>query len=178
VPLKQYQERVLREVKHFLELLAAEQCRGNRHATLDAWRDAQKALGGIIGNCQERENGLGKDLPTVCVKVPTGGGKSLCYQLPGIAADALAVVVSPLIALMADQYRRLVLGGHPAAMIASGMDSNAAVGALAGLISLVMILMLGHSRVLFALRRAHLLPPAPGPVHPARARGSGRPQIT
>ena len=39
--------------------------------------------------------------------MPTGGGKSLCYQLPGIASDDLTVVVSPLIALMADQYRRL-----------------------------------------------------------------------
>ncbi len=65
------------------------------------------------------------------VVMPTGGGKSLCYQLPGIASDALTVVVSPLIALMADQYRRLVLGGHPAAMIASGMDAGQAVRALA-----------------------------------------------
>src|SRR5437763_4147837 len=65
------------------------------------------------------------------VVMPTGGGKSLCYQLPGIASDALTVVVSPLIALMADQYRRLVLGGHPAAMIASGMDAAAAARALA-----------------------------------------------
>ena len=65
------------------------------------------------------------------VVMPTGGGKSLCYQLPGIASDALTVVVSPLIALMADQYRRLVLGGHPAAMIASGMDAGAAARALA-----------------------------------------------
>ena len=65
------------------------------------------------------------------VVMPTGGGKSLCYQLPGIASDALTVVVSPLIALMADQYRRLLLGGHPAAMIASGMDQDAAGHALA-----------------------------------------------
>jgi len=65
------------------------------------------------------------------VVMPTGGGKSLCYQLPGIASDALTVVVSPLIALMSDQYRRLVLGGHPAAMIASGMDAGAAARALA-----------------------------------------------
>ena len=59
------------------------------------------------------------------VVMPTGGGKSLCYQLPGIATPDLTVVVSPLIALMADQYRRLVSGAHPAAMIASGMDDEA-----------------------------------------------------
>src|SRR5919108_2443953 len=59
------------------------------------------------------------------VVMPTGGGKSLCYQLPAIAPPDLTVVVSPLIALMADQYRRLVAGGHPAAMIASGMDEEA-----------------------------------------------------
>jgi len=58
------------------------------------------------------------------VVMPTGGGKSLCYQLPGIASPELTVIVSPLIALMADQYRRLVLGGHPAAMIASGMETG------------------------------------------------------
>jgi type III restriction enzyme len=77
VPLKQYQERVLREVKHFLDLLAAEQAAGNRHATLDAWREAKKTLPGLVGTYRERENGLGKDLPTFCVKVPTGGGKTL-----------------------------------------------------------------------------------------------------
>jgi ATP-dependent DNA helicase RecQ len=64
------------------------------------------------------------------VVMPTGGGKSLCYQLPGIASDDLTVVVSPLIALMADQYRRLRLGGHPVAMIASGMEGGAASAAM------------------------------------------------
>ena len=59
------------------------------------------------------------------VVMPTGGGKSLCYQLPGIASPDLTVIVSPLIALMADQYRRLLLGGHPAAMVASGMAESA-----------------------------------------------------
>jgi ATP-dependent DNA helicase RecQ len=64
------------------------------------------------------------------VVMPTGGGKSLCYQLPGIASGDLTVVVSPLIALMADQYRRLLLGGHPAAMIASGMEVDGVRDAL------------------------------------------------
>ncbi len=64
------------------------------------------------------------------VVMPTGGGKSLCYQLPGIATANLTIVVSPLIALMADQYRRLLLGGHPAAMIASGMQEDSVVAAL------------------------------------------------
>ncbi len=61
-----------------------------------------------------------------CLTVmPTGGGKSLCYQLPGLAGQDLTVVVSPLIALIADQYRRLVQGGHPAVMLASGMGEEA-----------------------------------------------------
>ena len=55
------------------------------------------------------------------VVMPTGGGKSLCYQLPALAGDGLVVVVSPLIALMADQLRRLHDAGVPAAMLASGM---------------------------------------------------------
>src|SRR4051812_41327917 len=76
------------------------------------------------------------------VVMPTGGGKSLCYQLPGIASPDLTVVVSPLIALMADQYRRLLLGGHPAAMIASGMDEAAVAGALHGVRS-------GEARIVF-----------------------------
>jgi ATP-dependent DNA helicase RecQ len=74
------------------------------------------------------------------VVMPTGGGKSLCYQLPGIAGPDLTVVVSPLIALMADQYRRLREGGHPVAMIASGMEADAAARALADVRS-------GHARI-------------------------------
>ena len=54
------------------------------------------------------------------VVMPTGGGKSLCYQLPGIASPDLTVIVSPLIALMEDQCRRLTELGHPAVMLASG----------------------------------------------------------
>jgi ATP-dependent DNA helicase RecQ len=58
------------------------------------------------------------------VVMPTGGGKSLCYQLPGLASRELTIVVSPLIALMADQWRRLSAGGHPAVMIASGLPGE------------------------------------------------------
>src|SRR3954465_3690673 len=58
------------------------------------------------------------------VVMPTGGGKSLCYQLPGIASEDLTVVVSPLIALMADQYRRLRSGGHPRGVAAPGVAAG------------------------------------------------------
>ncbi|HSZ14065.1 MAG TPA: RecQ family ATP-dependent DNA helicase [Solirubrobacteraceae bacterium] len=63
------------------------------------------------------------------VVMPTGGGKSLCYQLPALAGDAdpaqpLVVVVSPLIALMSDQWRRLREAGVRASMLASGMQEG------------------------------------------------------
>ncbi|HEY2334715.1 MAG TPA: ATP-dependent DNA helicase RecQ [Solirubrobacterales bacterium] len=64
------------------------------------------------------------------VVMPTGGGKSLCYQLPGLASEDLTIVVSPLIALMNDQWRRLTAAGHPVAMISSGMSPEEARGAL------------------------------------------------
>ena len=57
--------------------------------------------------------------------MPTGGGKSLCYQLPALASEDLTIVVSPLIALMADQWQRLAAGGHPAVMLASGLPDEA-----------------------------------------------------
>ncbi len=65
------------------------------------------------------------------IVMPTGGGKSLCYQLPGLATEDLTIVVSPLIALMQDQWQRLTRAGHPVAMISSGMSAEAARAALA-----------------------------------------------
>ena len=58
------------------------------------------------------------------VVMPTGGGKSLCYQLPALAGEGLVVVVSPLIALMTDQWRRLQEAGVNATMLASGMEEG------------------------------------------------------
>ncbi len=65
------------------------------------------------------------------VVMPTGGGKSLCYQLPALADLGLVVVVSPLIALMSDQLSRLKQAGVRATMLASGMEDGHNATALA-----------------------------------------------
>ncbi len=59
-----------------------------------------------------------------CVVMPTGGGKSLCYQLPALVLGKTAVVVSPLIALMQDQAASLAQMGIPAAVLNSMMPSH------------------------------------------------------
>ncbi len=60
------------------------------------------------------------------VGLPTGGGKSLCYQLPPLVTERVTVVVSPLIALMRDQVRALELNGYPAAALHSAVEPEEA----------------------------------------------------
>ena len=60
----------------------------------------------------------------VLAVMPTGGGKSLCYQVPALALGGLAIVVSPLVALMADQVAALKLAGVAAETINSSQDRD------------------------------------------------------
>jgi ATP-dependent DNA helicase RecQ len=64
----------------------------------------------------------GRDVLAV---LPTGGGKSLCYQLPAITLEGLSLVISPLIALMLDQISTLNDLGIPAVALNSGLDETA-----------------------------------------------------
>jgi ATP-dependent DNA helicase RecQ len=80
---------------------------------LDDFRPAQReVIEDILG---------GKDV--LCV-MPTGSGKSLCYQLPAAVSGGLCVVVSPLISLMEDQVQQLRDEGIPAAMLNSSLSST------------------------------------------------------
>jgi ATP-dependent DNA helicase RecQ len=65
--------------------------------------------------------------------LPTGGGKSLCFQVPALVRDGLALVISPLIALMKDQVDTLTANGVPAACYNSAMSADDKAVVRAGL---------------------------------------------
>ena len=84
-----------------------------RYWGYDAFRPLQER---IVGSLLE-----GRDIAVV---MPTGGGKSLCYQLPAVVMGRTVVVVSPLISLMQDQAAQLDQMGIPAAVLNSSLDSR------------------------------------------------------
>ena len=84
----------------------------------DAFRPGQEAaIGALLA---------GRNVLTV---MPTGSGKSLCFQVPALVLDGLTVVVSPLVALMQDQVAALRLAGVAADSINSSRDRGANVAA-------------------------------------------------
>ena len=83
--------------------------------------------------------------------LPTGGGKSLCFQLPAVMEDGLTIVVSPLIALMKDQVDALHLAGIPATFLNSTLDSTESKSRLRSLYA-------GQLRLLYTAPERLLLP--------------------
>ncbi len=85
------------------------------HFGFDAFRPGQEAV--------VRDALAGRDLLAI---MPTGGGKSLCFQLPALLRPGVMIVVSPLIALMQDQVRLLTDNGIAATYLNSSLDGRTA----------------------------------------------------
>ncbi|MEO8604474.1 MAG: RecQ family ATP-dependent DNA helicase [bacterium] len=94
---------------------------------LDAIRSTMRRYWGFdqFRPLQEEAIAAGMARRDALVVMPTGGGKSLCYQLPPAVTGRTDVVISPLIALMKDQVDGLRENGYPAAALYSGMAPDA-----------------------------------------------------
>jgi len=86
--------------------------------TVFGYREFRGAQGEIIEHVAAGGDAL--------VLMPTGGGKSLCYQIPALMREGCAVVISPLIALMHDQVGALLEAGVSAAVLNSSLDAETA----------------------------------------------------
>src|SRR4026209_1759458 len=92
------------------------------HFGFDDFREGQ---GEVIAAILE-----GKDAVVV---MPTGSGKSLCYQLPAMMLEGATIVVSPLIALMKDPVDALLARGLPATFVNSSLDDREQLNRIEGL---------------------------------------------
>src|SRR4051812_1821356 len=111
-----------------------------KHFGYDAFRPLQEEI--------VRDALAGRD---VFALMPTGGGKSLCFQLPALLRDGLTIVVSPLISLMKDQVDALQASGVSATFLNSTLDGPEAKARLRGLYN-------GDFRLLYVAPERLMLP--------------------
>jgi len=111
-----------------------------QHFGFDSFRPGQEEI--------VRHALAGRD---VFALLPTGGGKSLCFQLPAVIDAGLTIVVSPLIALMKDQVDALGVAGIPATFLNSTLDSAEAKSRLRALYA-------GEPKLLYSAPERLLLP--------------------
>src|SRR4051812_12637592 len=93
--------------------------------TLDEAREALRTNFGFPDFRPGQERAVASVLSgrDTLVVLPTGGGKSVCYQVPALVLPRLTVVVSPLISLMKDQVDALTARGIPATFVNSTLSS-------------------------------------------------------